>query len=990
MILAPRRSPNSARRQGRARGFTLIELMITLTALAIVMTILMAVIYAAVRSRTGTANRMESVQAARAAVDMMARDIRSAGYGADLTYPVTPQPSIAYVDSQEIILSCNVDPAIKAYDPAGTPKPRPLQATSWTPPGKYRTGAELIRWTLDLNNDGAVNAADVASAGGADAQSTRNPNDYVLVRQVYGDSVANVAGGEGGTTENIALVQHPGGANPPMFQVYMRGSSTPWNWQNGPIPVAQLRSIQRIDVQVTAASSKPDSRGQYATTTLKAQVNSTRNTPDFGQPQYNVDGYVYNDLNNSRSPDAGEPGIPGVSVRLGQDYTGITDVSGHFLIRAPAGTYTLRHYPNAGYGNNTQPDSFSVTLPPGTTRSFADTARAGGWVTVSTFNDLDGDGIKGVSEPWLSALPVTVTPGSQIEYTDVNGSAQLFAGVGSYTINATVPDSMFCTTSNDPFTGTMTNGGSASVLMGFSNLPTGTIKGKVYVDANRDGIMNGGDVGKAGVWVGVTNNGGYNILRWQYTTSTGDYSLDVPRNQPPGTTPYSVYIVVPAGFFPTTSTAINGVFVSQSQVIPNQNFGLNSFQPIQLSAQRVLSLASGDLIEKDWPGNNTNKRGGDADLVLGADAAGTDQVSVWFNQYDSTPLFNATRDYNRTAANAVMCLALDTLDTGAGLFQKERADVVTGTKYAAAGNFFVWLNQNTSSNEGFLMTTPSRAYKTSDNGDVQALLTGDFAGTTATRDLPDILVGTKSPTAGAGTVELWMNNNAATPDWTQTERYPDVSYTMGEVTGMALGDLDGDGLADLVVACHTTAGAYTGEVLIFRNKGRTASPRFQYQGKISMLSHSPTCVGLSDVNGDGMKDILVGTVSGVAQGAVRYYQNLGSFTFSMIRTVSAPGPVQCMAIADFGGGLRNDIAIGWRTDTGSYSGGVLIYFTDLGTLPLSGIDPSAGLITNWCAALTANNFNYGLYPTWSGAQLMDLAAGIKSSANAGALWVLVR
>src|SRR5512132_1130399 len=238
MTRASRRSPAPARRKGRARGFTLIELMITLTALAVVMIVLMAVIYAAMRSRTGTANRMESVQAARAAVDMMARDLRSAGYGADLTYPVTPQPAIAYIDSQEVILCSNIDRDIKAYEPAGAPQPRPLQASAWTPPGKYRTGAELIRWTLDLNNDGTVNPSDVSSAGGFDAQASRNPNDYVLVRQVYGDSVTMVAGQNGGTTENIALVQHPGGANPPMFLVYLRGSTLPWNWQNGPIPAS--------------------------------------------------------------------------------------------------------------------------------------------------------------------------------------------------------------------------------------------------------------------------------------------------------------------------------------------------------------------------------------------------------------------------------------------------------------------------------------------------------------------------------------------------------------------------------------------------------------------------------------------------------------------------------------------------------------------------------------------------------------------------------
>jgi hypothetical protein len=211
--------------------------------------------------------------------------------------------------------------------------------------------------------------------------------------------------------------------------------------------------------------------------------------------------------------------------------------------------------------------------------------------------------------------------------------------------------------------------------------------------------------------------------------------------------------------------------------------------------------------------------------------------------------------------------------------------------------------------------------------------------------------------------------------------------------GMARADLDGDGLPDLAVACKTTVGSFTGEVLLYKYKGKTASPRFEYKGKITMLMHSPTCIGISDVNGDGWKDLLVGDISGVAAGDLRYYRNEGAvtpFTFTMVRTVAAPGPVQCLNVADFGGSARSDVAVGWRADTGSYTGGVLIYFTDLGTLPLTGVDPSGGAVTNWCAALTSTNFNWGLFPAFSGTTFLDLAAGVKSSATDGALWVFIR
>jgi hypothetical protein len=92
-----------------------------------------------------------------------------------------------------------------------------------------------------VTNDGAVNAADMADPNGIDAQRTANPNDYTLVRQVYGDSVGNVAGNNGGVLQRVALVQKPGGSVPPMFQVYLEGQSTPWTDQR---PASRQQTVQ--------------------------------------------------------------------------------------------------------------------------------------------------------------------------------------------------------------------------------------------------------------------------------------------------------------------------------------------------------------------------------------------------------------------------------------------------------------------------------------------------------------------------------------------------------------------------------------------------------------------------------------------------------------------------------------------------------------------------------------------------------------------------
>src|SRR5262249_34681184 len=150
---------------------------VTVAIFSLVAVTLTLVLMSSAKSKQSTSQRIESEQGARAALDLMARDIRTAGYGVDSDYPGAPQPAIAYVDSTEIILGENVLPfpepnpnghmAPLAYNPLANPKPFPLNGTPYAPPGRYRTGAELVRYTLDVNNDGVVNAADVASPQGA-------------------------------------------------------------------------------------------------------------------------------------------------------------------------------------------------------------------------------------------------------------------------------------------------------------------------------------------------------------------------------------------------------------------------------------------------------------------------------------------------------------------------------------------------------------------------------------------------------------------------------------------------------------------------------------------------------------------------------------------------------------------------------------------------------------------------------------------------------
>lgn len=265
------------------RGFSLMEVLITLVVLGVTMTTLVMIVRNSVNSKIATANAVESQEAAAASTEMISRDLRSAGYGVDLGY-ATHQPVIAYVDSMDLILCGDFSGSYKtpvdtlAYDPTGTPKPVHLTGL-WTPPMKYKTGAELIRWTLDVNNDGAVDNADIADSNGVDARRTRNPNDYILVRQIYADSLNLVAKDNGGAISRVALVRRPGSGVPPLFSVYFKDGSL-WNWSSGAVPASKLVDISDVKIQIVATSSRPDVRGRYSETTLATTVNVLRNTPD--------------------------------------------------------------------------------------------------------------------------------------------------------------------------------------------------------------------------------------------------------------------------------------------------------------------------------------------------------------------------------------------------------------------------------------------------------------------------------------------------------------------------------------------------------------------------------------------------------------------------------------------------------------------------------------------------------------------------------------
>lgn len=974
-------------------GFSLIEMMVTLVLLAIVVAVIATVMIGSQRSKAVTEARLESQQSARVIADILADDIRSAGYQIDET-TAPPQTPFAYVDSVEIILNANLMPfpdtlatAVQpqALDPAGSPIPPRLNASPYRPTVKYTTGAESIRYTLDLNDDGVISAADQAHALATEAQRTRNPNDFVLARVVYGANSGGVALNNGGSMEKVGLVRGPATGVPPMFTVYLGQNPTPWNWNDGAIPQNRLHQISRVTLRVTTESRRPGPDGQYTRTTLTNEVNSIRNVPAAGTTLYSVEGWVFDDLNRNLAKDTGEPGIPNAIVRMGTVSVSTSNSLGYYRVSGPPAIYGVKQEVPEGYANFA-PDSITVDFiatPGDFLHSFADTARIGGWLVDSCYVDNDASNTLTPGDEMVNGVTMSVAGNTRV--SDGGGGMQIFLPGGSYSVSYTAPESMIVVSTN-PASVVITNSMTTVHYTQLSRSGTGTVTGTVYNDFNKNAAKDAGETGIADAWVGVTKSSGTVTLGYALTDASGNYSIQVPNNLPAATTPYEVTVIPPGGLYPTTPTQISPIWLLTGQTSSGNNFGMSTFTQITLNADRVLSLASGDLLEKDWSGNANQwatKGSFDKDLVLGSEYVSNPNVSVWWNGWNSptvSSIFAAAPTYTRNAQSSALSVVVGSLDS---TVPTQREDVVTGLYRKPSGNIAVWLNQNTSGNEGYLVNSPV-LYQTQNAGDVNVARLADFGGTAAL----DLVVGTTGA-ANQGTIETWINNGSGA--FTRDEIYPPngslPSGALGEVKAMRLHDVTGDGLEDLIVGTKIAPGA--SKIHVLRFNSRTAGDRWR-EIETYAVSGEITSLLVLPVDFDGRPDLVVGVRLGPTSGEIQYWQGDGSGDFTLVRTYATTGPVLTLEKGDFGGSAREDIVYGFRSDESAYAGGVRILYLDLGTLPPGEVDPAGGS-HNWMApATTVNNFNYRLNPTTAGAQLPDLAVATKTGATTGSLLVFIR
>ncbi len=275
-------------------------------------------------------------------------------------------------------------------------------------------------------------------------------------------------------------------------------------------------------------------------------VGESRDDIDFGfTGTGSIGDTVYYDADANGVQDAGEPGLPLVTVALDIDFNGDTIVDhtlitttdangGYSFNQLPAGDYTVRVTQPAGSAPTVDadglgtPNQSSLTLAGGENNVDQDFGYTGtGSLGDTVFFDVNGDGVLDAGDRGLPGVEVsieidvngdTVVDYTRTAITDVNGNYlfdRLIPGDYRVAVNtATLPGGMagnptFDADGGNDHQSLVTLGaGAVNLDQDFGYTAIGSIGDRVWLDVNADGLQDPNEVGLANVdvqliWYGV-------------------------------------------------------------------------------------------------------------------------------------------------------------------------------------------------------------------------------------------------------------------------------------------------------------------------------------------------------------------------------------------------------------------------------------------------------------------------------------------------------
>lgn len=829
------------------KGFSLIELMVAVTVLALIMAAVVTLMMNSDKAKRKNEAIIEAQQQGSAAMEMLVRDIRTAGYGVNVG---ADQPIIAYARPFEIIFNANLNPfpdslglrQPRAYDP-GIPPLCPNDSVI----SFFTGGAETYRYTFDSNHDGAIGAAD--RTDDAVELKTRNPKDYLLIRQTYGRMDDNTNNVFPNRNFSIALLRGPVSAADdsiiPMFQYWYRDIAANelrlWGdadndsvltgnerlFANPPQNI--LAAIEMITITVTTETRLPIDRDQYRRVVVSTTTNLA-NVPN-SKARYGI-------LGKLKVQSTGM-GIAGGKVYTNTGSVQTSNSTGNYEFYVEDGDYVV--WPevminSGGYFYVLKNPQDSMVTVDGADEdnidfryadgiSAGDICQIGGKVYHDTTGHIGIPAVPDALERGIAGVSVSVKGRPTIAdstnimlstTTDAEGNYLFNLPAGIYTITQVDSTGYYSTTPNvvvDTLVGTGVK--HLGINFGDSRTGMGTIQIKVWNDINRDSTINVGEVGLGNVFCMVVNTNSGDLAASDRTDAGGNLTIFLP-----GDSLYNVIQIPPDSMISVCAlykkpsdanwrvsklqSQVDSLFVPRDSTCQVRFADVVGYVAIPLGqTERVLSMILPDLREfRDPPGDKDNplSYSADLDIVLGTVNSNgmISNLLVWYNRYrdastTASALFPLAYDFSFNLGVDITALAGGNLNAYA---PSTTEDVICGlnttSQTTVTNNISVGLTHDggpgVAAHSKGLVRNVIRNYSTI-NGYANAAVISLAAGLLTNSGRVDFVVGTRDAN-NLGHVEIWKNVGGSPPTFVRdTVMYHAGIATLGEVRTIFLADV---------------------------------------------------------------------------------------------------------------------------------------------------------------------------------------------------------
>jgi hypothetical protein len=238
------------------------------------------------------------------------------------------------------------------------------------------------------------------------------------------------------------------------------------------------------------------------------------------------------------------------------------------------------------------------------------------------------------------------------------------------------------------------------------------------------------------------------------------------------------------------------------------------------------------------------------------------------------------------------------------------AGVITGSN---AGQMQVWKNEafgNAGEVPGKVgavgnPTTPNASfYDNPGTGEVNGVAIADL-----NRDgYMDVVLGQKTG-ANTGRIGVWWGDG--TGNFTHSAAL-DVYSASGEVRGVSVADMNGDGWPDIVTGTKRNTSDTAGSVDIFFSNGITTGLRFTTV-YTTAVGGSVYAVGTAKMDSDDRPDVVTAIRTGSNTGKAEFWHNNGTTTLALTKQddVATLGPATALALGPLVyNSTNNDIAVG--------------------------------------------------------------------------------